>query len=167
MPRSSCGSQTQSAGWRTAEIFLYHPSTPLNSSHYYFYGVAGNLLIPISISHQGSEQLQSHLELLIVVSSQVWWFSSRSKPEGTLLTNSFFCTKLIINAYLQTHLRRCNFAYYFFVLICNVRDGKCRKHLHHTPYLLLVSLFTPVADSWQTRWSHSFISNLVCLFKKN
>lgn len=42
--------------------FVSHHST--NSSYYCYCGETENLLIPTSISHQGSEQLQSHLKAI-------------------------------------------------------------------------------------------------------
>lgn len=45
------------------KALVYHPST--NSSYYCYCAETEKLLIPISISHQGPAQLQSHLKLLI------------------------------------------------------------------------------------------------------
>lgn len=60
--RSSHRPKAQHAGWGTLQTFVSHPST--NSSYYCYCGETENLLIPISISHQGSEQVQSHLKAI-------------------------------------------------------------------------------------------------------
>lgn len=59
------------AGWGTLQTFASHLST--NSSYYCYCGETENLLIPISISHQGSAQLQSHLKAIDCgFKSQAW-----------------------------------------------------------------------------------------------
>lgn len=54
--------QTQSTTLWTSHSTDIRFST--NSSYYCYCGETENLLIPISISHQGSEQLQSHLKAI-------------------------------------------------------------------------------------------------------
>lgn len=72
--KSSHRPKAQHTGQAALQTLVSHLCT--NSCYYCYCGGTENLLIPISISHQGSEPLQSHLKAIDCgFESQAWWAS--------------------------------------------------------------------------------------------